>query len=241
MILDDVKRLVKTRGITRLCHFAPSRKLAQILMDERGILATQHLKDDERAVFDPTDLQRLDGHPEHVCCSIEYPNAWYFRKARNAERAFLDWVVLLVKPDHLYRPGVKFCPRNAAAGYGRYLSEGAEGLEGMFAADVEGAYGHVYSRKGKRPSVPTDDQAEVLVPDNIGVGDILAVAVATEGQAQEELLRLRTLVGHELLARAIPRLLVAPDFFKPNDLSRILQTGGGPTETEVWAGGDDAQ
>ena len=39
-----------------------------------GVLASKHLSVDEREVFNPTDVERLDGYPDHVSCSIEYPN-----------------------------------------------------------------------------------------------------------------------------------------------------------------------
>jgi len=96
-----VETEVKARGITRLCHFTPSRNLAQIVAGKTGILATSKLQEDERSVYTATDLQRLDGFREHICCSIEYPNAWYFEKARGKELLFKDWVVLLVTPKYL--------------------------------------------------------------------------------------------------------------------------------------------
>ena len=86
-----IKTEAERRGITRLCHFTPSRNLAHIASDPKGILASRHLLDDEKIVFNPTDRERLDGHKGHVCCSIQYPNAWYFRTARGKEVLFRDW------------------------------------------------------------------------------------------------------------------------------------------------------
>ena len=91
-IQNDVLR----RGITRLCHFTPSRSLAHILATGAGVLPTRLLKEEERLLFNPTDLQRLDGHVDHICCSIEYPNAWYLDRARATETLFRDWVILFV-------------------------------------------------------------------------------------------------------------------------------------------------
>lgn len=146
---NSIMGLARQRGITRLCHFTPSRNLGHILTDSCGVLATQHLKDDERAVLNPTDLERFDGHPGHVCCSIQYPNAWYFKKARGKEHLFLDWVVLFVEPHHLWTPAAKFCPFNAAAGSGRYLRDGVDGLEALFDDSIEDTQGRTY-RRGKR-------------------------------------------------------------------------------------------
>ena len=239
MTLEDVRKYAIDRGISRLCHFTPSRKLAQILMNPQGILATQNLKSDERAVFDPTDLARLDGHPSHICCSIEYPNAWYFNKARLKEKVFPDWVVLLIRPDHIWRSGVKFCPRNAAAGHGRHLQEGLAGIQSMFADRVTGANDKVYIRSSRHlRAVPTDEQAEVLIPDNIAASDILGVGVSSEAQAQEELMRLQVLdEQHHLLSRQIPPFFVAPDFYQPRAMSNQLRRGLVPSEIETSIGG----
>ena len=87
------------------------------------------LRTTESAIFHATDKDRLDGYPDHVCCSIQYPNAWYFKRARASEILFLDWVVLLIRAHCLWQPGAKFCPRNAAAGHGRLVRGGLAGFE----------------------------------------------------------------------------------------------------------------
>ena len=117
--ISPIRKEAERRGITRLCHFTPSRNLGHIVEDPTGILASQYLQEDEKAVFNPTDSERLDGLPKHVCCSIQYPNAWYFRTARSQERLFRDWVVVFIRAHYLWRTGTKFCPRNAAASHGR--------------------------------------------------------------------------------------------------------------------------
>lgn len=220
------------RGITRLCHFTPSRNLVHITTDPNGLLASARLKDDEKAVFNATDRTRLDGFPDHVCCSIQYPNAWYFRKARDNESLFADWVVLLLKPHHLWAPGTKFCPRNAAASYGSGVAEGEHAFESMFAPSVTGAYNKIYKRSMTRPPwLPTDEQAEVLIPDRVAREDILGVAVADESQAKREHARLTQLLVE------VPPIVIAPDFFQPNRLSAHLQSGRAPAETPFQPGG----
>ena len=222
------------RGITRLCHFTPSRNLAHIATDRHVILASRHLAEDEKAVFNPTDSARLDGFPDHVCCSIQYPNAWYFKKARTQERLFEDWIVLLIDPHYLWHAGTKFCPRNAAAGHGRLVRSGADAFEGLFAETIDGRQPF---RRGPQhlASLPTDEQAEVLIPDRVEQCDIIGAVVRDEAQAKRELARL------ELLGRRSPPLAIAPDFFEPHRLSRLLRTGQTPVEREYARGEDDAR
>jgi len=227
---EEIRRSVRERGITRLCHFTPSRNLVHIITDPRGVLATQHLKEDDKAAFSQTDIDRLDGYPEHICCSIQFPNAWYFRKARGRDILFRDWTVLLIRAHHLWRAGTKFCPRNAAAARGREVREGAAAFAALFAPEVSGAYGKSYGRGSKADCVPTDDQAEVLIPDQVVREDIMGVVVAGESQAKREKVRLETL--HE----RVPRILIAPDFFDARRLSSALRAGRSPSETEYYAG-----
>ena len=195
-----------------------------------GILATKKLREDERNVYAPTDLQRLDGHLDHISCTIEYPNAWYFEKARAKEILFRDWVVLFIDPKYLCHDGTRFCPRNAAASFGRDVAKGEEAFKKLFAPRSTGAYGKSYVRTDRRRDCcPTDEQAEVLVPDTISLGDILGVAVQNEEQAGNELVRL-SLLGIPKHATKALRIFVAPDLFDKYRLSAMLGNGERPEE-----------
>ena len=232
--IDSIQASAVLRGITRLCHFTPSRNLGHIAEDRAGILASKHLWEDEKAVFNPTDSERLDGYQDHVCCSIQYPNAWYFRKAQGREPLFLDWVILLIKPHYLWYVGAKFCPRNAAAEHGRLVDEGAEAFEALFAETVEGT--HTYRRYHRHPAfLPTDEQAEVLIPDHIRRRDVIVIAVRDDAQAKREVARLK------LLGRNYPPIVIVPEFFDPNKLSQLLRAGRVPVEREHQQGGPHAR
>ena len=214
------------RGITRLCHFTPSRNLGHIAVDPRGLLASHHLEEGEKSVFNPTDRQRLDGYANHVCCSIQYPNAWYFRKAREGEVLFRDWVVVFVESLYIWYAGTKFCPRNAAAGYGRYVREGTAAFDALFAQSVVGSH-HAYQRGPHHPTfLPTDEQAEVLIPDVVEHDHVIGVAVRDEAQAKCEVARLK------ILGRNPPRVFVVPEFYNPRRLSYLLRAGETPAEPE---------
>ncbi len=224
-IISAIRSEAEGRGITRLCHFTPSRNLAHIASDPRGLLASHHLKADEKTVFNPTDVERLDGYTGHLCCSIQYPNAWYFRTARKKEMLFPDWVVVFIKSHYLWRTGTKFCPRNAAAGYGRSVDEGSAAFRGLFAQSVEG--NRTYLRGPHHPAfLPTDEQAEVLVPDVIRHDDVIGVAVRDQAQVKQEALRLKISGGK------VPRFFVVPEFYSPSWLSSLLRTGRTPAEPE---------
>lgn len=231
--MNGIQDRANRRGITRLCHFTPSRNLAHIASDSRGILASRHLQGDEATVFNPTDKERLDGYVGHVCCSIQYPNAWFFKRARENERLFLDWVVLLIDARHLWQTGTEFCRRNAAAGHGKFVRSGVAAFEALFADTVEGR--DTYRRGSRHPDfLPTDEQAEVLIPDRIGRGDIDGVVVRDEAQAARETSRL------DLAGLTVPRFVIVPEFFAPYALSGNLRVGRPPVEREYRRGGAHA-
>ena len=231
--MTGIRARANQRGITRLCHFTPSRNLAHIASDSRGLLASRHLQNDETPIFNPTDKARLDGYSDHVCCSIQYPNAWYFRTARDKERLFLDWVVLLIDPSYLWRADTKFCARNAAAGYGQGVRGGVTAFAALFADSVEGV--HTYRRGPHHPDfLPTDEQAEVLIPDRIGSDGVGGVVVRDDAQAALETSRLR------LADLPVPRIVVVPEFFDPHALSGGLRRGRIPVESEYQRGGAHA-
>lgn len=224
---NAIKNAVESRGITRICHFTPSRNLVHILTGEMGILATQHLQENERNTFTQTDLKRLDGNAGHICCSIEYPNAWYFDEAKSKDILFTDWVVLFINPKYLWLPGTGFCPRNAASAFGAAVAVGETAFMSMFNQSVSGAGGNNFQRYTSHlASCPTDNQAEVQVPDLIGISDIIGIAVPTEKQAKNEAARL------ELLG--IPEdqytFIIAPDLFDKRKLSKLIRSGKRPKE-----------
>ena len=229
---DVIQIEAEQRGIARLCHFTPSRNLVHIASGRTGILATQDLNSDPQRVFTPTDRLRLDGHPECVCCSVEYPNLWYLDRARQAEKVFDDWVITLISPTYLWKAGTLFSPGNAARSHGRSIQEGLTGFRAMFAEAVIGSGGRTFRRISNRlPSCPTDEQAEVLIPGGISQEDILGVVVSSETQAKNEFTRLRLAgVMHHGLA-----FIVAPVLFDKHALSYHIQSGLRPVE-RVWNG-----
>ena len=181
--------------------------------------------------MNPTDSMRLDGHRDHVSCSIEFPNAWNFRAARKGEHLFRDWVVLYLDPHYLWKQGTKFCPFNAARDSGARIAEGLDAFLGLFAACVEGAGSFV--RGEAHPSyLPTDQQAEVLVPDRIPRTDILGVAVRDEEQARKEVAR------WDILKVEAPPVVIVPEYYDPDLLSRLLLAGRRPDE-RPWGAGRD--
>ena len=146
----------------RLCHLTASRHLPSIF-ERSSLLSTDQL-DAAGATYYANDHSRYDGHPETICCSVEYPNAWYGRRARNNVSNYPDWVVTLIDLPHIGADGVLFCPHNAAFRSGTALQPGLAGFEAMYTDEVVGSQ-RTYTRTPQRiRASPTDDQAEGTAP-----------------------------------------------------------------------------
>jgi len=226
--MTEILRTLGERKIRRLCHFTPSRNFAHILAGQQGILATARLHQAERQVFNQTDLQRLDGYDSHICCSIEYPNPYFFAIARNREVIFRDWVVLMIKPELLCRDGTLFCATNAATGHGAFVKGGSGACQALFARSVTSARGEILRSQSHLAPCPTDLQAEVLIEDQIPRGAIQGVIFADVSQVRRELNRLK-LAG--LTAEGL-ELIVCADMFNRELLAQQIRNGIRPREQE---------
>lgn len=228
-MIEGVKAEAERLGVTRLCHFTPFRNLVHIATGD-GLLSSQALTSAEKAAFTAQDVARWDGHPDHICCSVEYPNAWYYRQKAGNDQLFKSWVVLTLDPRHLWQDETRFCHRNASAAHGAYIRDGIDGFVGLYASPVEGAGGMEYSRSSSHlRACPTDNQAEVLVRRFIPLADVQTLAVATSDQAAQ------VYVGLELIGAEPDRFTftVVPEFFDAYALKNAISGGTRPPGL-VW-------
>lgn len=233
--MNLIRQECASRGITRICHFTQSRNLAHIFDDPLGLCSTRTLQEHDLP-HNPTDTERFDGRNDLICCSIEYPNTYYFIKVREREPLFKDWVVLMIDPSYLWHPETCFCPCNAARSCGGYIRTGFEGFLSLYAPISPGFT--AYSRSARHlPAAPTDIQAEVLLKDPIPLDSITGIAVHTEDQAHREICRLR------LQGITIDKpIYIAPEFFQRSTLQNaygtgLIQRGVRATETLYENGG----
>lgn len=222
---DKIRAEVTLRGISRLCHFTQSRKLPHILGELDGLWSTAWLKRWRPDLLDQTDPLRYDGHEDHICCSIEYPNTWYLARIRDRDPLFREWVVVFIAPVFLYQEQTLFCPRNAAAEGGSLVQAGYNGFIRLYATQITGAQGRTRARTPMMLACsPTDDQAEVLIQQHIPASAITGVAVANAEQMAAENVRQNLLPE---LGR-VP-WFVAPDLFT-EQWSTMIRRGLRPTE-----------
>lgn len=214
--------ILKSHKVTRLCHFTRFQSLTSILSSENGIIASKLIQKDVKNV---TDNKRLDGKADHICCTIEYPNSWYFQTARknNNDKIFIDWVVLYINIEILKNRSIEFCPCNASKGCGRYIQKNSDNI-GILFTDFDGKY---YRTNEMLSCCPTNGQAEILIYGNIPSSYIMGAAVADKDLAKRVNAYFKT-IGID----CIP-IYIAPSIFTV-EWSRLVHEGQRPDET-IWS------
>lgn len=155
-----IEETLRQRGITRLCHMTQIDKAIDILTTDAGILAIDFIE--EGTVYQ-NDKDRLDGRTAHISTSVQYPNVWYYRNKKYINPKVSDWVIFLIDAEMCADDNTLFSPVNAAMGHGAFIGSEASHFSKLFADSV---CGRVRTEK-MLPCSPTDDQAEVLVYQNI--------------------------------------------------------------------------
>jgi hypothetical protein len=227
--MSQIQQECIRRAITRLCHFTQSRNMAHIFDEPFGLFSTKTLRENDMP-FNPTDPERFDGRDDLICCSVEYPNTYYFDRVKSKEPLFKDWVILYIDPAYLWHPATLFCPCNAARECGVYVKSGLNGFQALFAQTSPGIS---FTRSTKHlPAAPTDIQAEVLIADPIPIEAITGIVVQSDEQAQKEFCRFR------LQGISIDKAIyVVPDFYIKDKIKNSIQSGIRVTETLYNNGG----
>lgn len=224
----DAYAYLRSRGVTRLCHFTKTKALVHILTGEDGILATGSI---DREVRQQNDLARLDGALDHVCCSVQYPNSWYWRQAKSRDRdaIFREWVVLTIRLEILRAVPFRSCCCNASRGHGAYIESDPSKISMLFQSPI--LTGRT-RRRGMLECCPTDDQAEIMIYKNIPYRYISGIIVGSEDSADHIMAILRT-IGREELP-----IYVSPSVCS-TEWSGQVRTGIVPLETEYCRGDED--
>lgn len=222
---------IEQHGISRLCHLTPFRNLVHLASGD-GLLSLTQL-DELDGVYARNDLERLDGHRDHICCSIEYPNGYYLRQQQAKQTAeallFPIWVCLIIAPERLHEADTRVCVRNAAAMNGTLIEDiSPQALDALYADVVTGSRGMTFRRSRIHlTACPTDLQAEVLLARHVPFDAITKVICATESDAR------RVHAGLEQIGAQIPPgYAVAPTLFDTVPLTASIHRGRRPIETD---------
>lgn len=213
--------ILAARGVTRLCHFTKFQSLTHIAPSADGIKASSSIRQDIKNVI---DKERYDGELDYVCCSVQYPNSWFMKKAiqNNTDKIFKEWVVLYVNLSILNDKSAKFCPCNASKARGAYIQDKMSNVESIFAASVPT---FTYPRSAAMlPCCPTDGQAEILIKHNIPRKYIIGIVVGNEDVAKRVYAMLKMYDIEDT------PIYIAPYVMTPT-WSNMIKRGTRPVET----------
>ena len=169
---------IEERGIEYLIHFTPTINLMGIF--EQGKLLSRALLEEFDVAH--TDDIRFDDK-NYINLSIQHPNSFLFNRFREktANESHIYWCVLKIDKKYIYHQDTLFSVTNAANSYNKRnvgVTGDIDKFRMMFTPSltvVTSYNSRVISRGNLKSKYPTDEQAEVLVKNEIPVSDILQV------------------------------------------------------------------
>jgi len=209
------------RSVEFITHFTSTYNLLGII--EAGALLSRSRMDEiggdaeRRACYDGMDTfdeQRFDELRRYVNTNITRPNSYLLNQYRNRfrDKAYLQWCVLLIDAEVLAQRDVLFSVTNAASkvakDYG--INGGAQGFDALFNEVIITTRGR-FTRRGLAANIPTDIQAEALVPDMIDLKYVRHVVFETQSDLSEGRRALTACVESSI----IDRFCVDDRLFKP--------------------------
>ncbi|WP_293938107.1 DarT ssDNA thymidine ADP-ribosyltransferase family protein [Sphingobacterium sp. UBA5996] len=188
----DFQSEIDKRGIEYLIHFTPVINLLSIFEQDKILSRSLLEKFDigQTDIFDYvefTDQIRFDDK-SYINLSIQHPNSFLFNRFRQklAKESHIFWCVLKIDKKYIYQADTLFSVTNAANSHNK-KNMGITGdiakFKMLFANSLQivtSNNSRTIARNQLKYKYPTDEQAEVLVKNEILVSDILQVCFRDE-------------------------------------------------------------
>ncbi|EKB57401.1 DarT ssDNA thymidine ADP-ribosyltransferase family protein [Bergeyella zoohelcum] len=186
---------ISQRGIEYLIHFTPTINLLSIY--EQGKLLSRALLEqfdiEQTDIFDYvefTDEIRFDDKKNYINLSIQYPNSFLFNRfqQKTINMIHIRWCVIKINPKYIYHQDTLFSVTNAANSHNKKqigITGDIEKFKKMFDEQIQVVTSYnsrVVSRNGLLTKYPTDEQAEVLVKNEIPISDFLQICFRNENE-----------------------------------------------------------
>lgn len=188
----EFEREILDRRIEHLIHFTPTINLLSIF--EQGKLLSRALLEqfdiEQTDIFDYiefTDDIRFDDK-SFINLSVQHPNSFLFNRFREKtkDNVHINWCVLKIDKKYIYQTDTLFSITNAANSHNKRnvrLTGDINKFQMMFANSIQVVTSYnsrTISRNTLKSKYPTDEQAEVLVKNEILISDILQVCFKDE-------------------------------------------------------------
>ena len=187
----EFQKEIESRGIEHLIHFTPTINLLSIFEQDK-LLSRALLEKfdiDQTDIFDYiefTDEIRFDDK-SYINLSIQHPNSFLFNRFRQktADEHHIYWCVLKIDKKYIYQTDTLFSVTNAANRHNKRnvgVTSDINKFRMMFANSlpIVTSYSSRTITRNVKDKYPTDEQAEVLVKNEIPVYDILQVCFKDE-------------------------------------------------------------
>jgi hypothetical protein len=181
----EFKKEIRDRGIEYLIHFTPTINLLSMLeLDKllsRALLEKFDIGD-TLDFIEFLDSIRFDDK-NYINLSVSSPNHFLLSRFRQRTQGMshMNWCVLKIDPKYLYQKDTLFSVTNAANSHNKRVV-GVSGelskFKMLFATSltiVTSYSSKTITRNSLKSKYPTDEQAEVLVRDEISIKDVLQV------------------------------------------------------------------
>jgi hypothetical protein len=183
----EFKKEILDRGIEYLIHFTPTINLLSIF--EQGKLLSRALLEqfdiEQTDIFDYiefTDDIRFDDK-NFINLSIQHPNSYLFNHFREKTKndIHINWCVLKIDKKYIYQTDTLFSITNAANSHNKRnirVTGDISKFKMMFSNSLQIVTSYntrTISRNDLKTKYPTDEQAEVLVKNEISISDVLQV------------------------------------------------------------------
>jgi len=188
----EFKKEISDRGIEHLIHFTPTINLLSIF--EQGKLLSRALLEkfdvDQTDIFDYiefTDDIRFDDK-SFINLSVQHPNSFLLNRFREKTKndVHINWCVLKIDKKYIYQTDTLFSVTNAANSHNKRtvrVTRDIVKFQMMFVNSLQIVTSYdtrTISRNGLKTKYPTDEQAEVLIKNEISISDILQVCFKDE-------------------------------------------------------------
>ncbi len=216
---NAIRDFVNERGITRIVHFTPFPGLVGILslgkvLSRRAMESFSYTNPDSKFVslFGYNDPERHDMKLNCINMSIEHINADLFWAFKERDHCKEPWCILEFDPGCLQTKGTRFSISNAASRFVRDYGTGTgiDSLKTLFYKDIHqatflpermlSAFIPELKRRYQKLALErpdgfpdnwtTDEQAEVLIPNELSVEHLRGIVFRSEEDKRNALARL---------------------------------------------------
>ena len=211
-IMNGIRERANRRGITRLCHFTPSRNLAHIAQRSQRTsrLSSSARRRDRRL---QPDRQEASGRLPEPCVLLDSVSQCMVLPEGAGQREAVSRIgsFSLIDARHLWQAGTKILSAKRGGRVRATRARWRRCLRGPFRrARWQGLVRTAVARS-TRISCRRMSRLKILIPDRIlPAGRDEGVVVRDDDQAAREASRLR------LQDLSVPRMMIVPEFFEPS-------------------------